>query len=87
MDLAQYLDAAKQAAPYILLVLGATTALAHALRAAARAFERYAATTPTPTDDEVAHRLVGYADTMVAVFDKASAFLPRVGFGPKDHDR
>lgn len=81
MDLHQIIDAVQQAAPYVLAVLLALTALARALQAAAHAFARYAATTPTPKDDEVAKRLVGYADATAKALDWIGAVLPQIGFG------
>jgi hypothetical protein len=87
MDLHQIIDGVQQAAPYVLAVLIALTALAHALQAAAHAFQRYAERTPTPKDDEVAARLVGYADWTATALDWIGAVLPQIGFGRRQVGR
>ncbi|MEC7520186.1 MAG: hypothetical protein VYE22_09995 [Myxococcota bacterium] len=81
MDLQEIIQTAEDAAPWVLGVLIATTALAHALARAARAFERYARTTPATWDDEAARRAVRWADGLAAALDWISALMPRIGLG------
>ena len=81
MTITEILQTLEAAAPWILAILVATTTLAHALARAARAFERWAATTPSPHDDLVARRAVRWADGAAAALDWISALLPRVGLG------
>jgi hypothetical protein len=83
MDLHEVMKTIEDAAPYVLAILVALTVLAHALQAAAHAFWRFAVTTPTPKDDELAGRLVRYADAMVLTLDRLQAWLPQIAFGER----
>lgn len=81
MTIDEIIKTAEDAAPWILAILAATTVLAHALARAARAFQRYALTTPATWDDVAARRAVRWADRLSAALAWVSAFLPRAGFG------
>lgn len=81
MTLTEIIQTAEAAAPWILGVLIATTALAHALVAAARAFHRYALTTPATWDDEVGERAVRFSEAAASVLEGLAAILPRIGVG------
>lgn len=81
MDLTEIIQTAEAAAPWILAILIATTTLAHALVAAARAFARYAATTPATWDDEVGERAVRFSEAAASVLEGLAAILPRIGVG------
>ncbi|MBZ0118151.1 MAG: hypothetical protein K8H88_14210 [Sandaracinaceae bacterium] len=81
IDLAGAWHALEQAAPYVLAILVALTALAHTFQSAARALQRWAATTPAKWDDEAAARFVRFADALATVLDWIGALLPRIGFG------
>lgn len=83
MESTDVLDTLEQAAPYVLAIIVALTALAHVLQAAAYAFRRWAITTPTPKDDEVAERIVRFVDRMTCVLDTLQAWLPQLGFGQR----
>lgn len=81
MTLTEIIQTAEAAAPWILGVLIATTALAHALVRAARAFHRYALTTPSTLDDEVGERAVRFSEAAASVLEGLAAILPRIGVG------
>lgn len=81
MDLQLAWEAMQDAAPYALAILVALTALVHAMRAAARAFERWAAKTASKRDDQWAATIVAALDSVARVLDAVQALLPRVGFG------
>lgn len=83
MDLPELYALGRDAAPYALAILLATTALAHACQHAARAFERYAASTPSKSDDALAARLRRYADSFAGALDFLGAIMPRLSAGRK----
>lgn len=78
------LQTIQDASPWILVILVASTALSHALQAGAHAFERFAITTPTPRDDEVARKLSRIADSVASFMDGLSRLLLRIGVRAKD---
>lgn len=81
MTLTEIIQTAEAAAPWVLGVLIATTTLAHALVRAARAFHRYALTTPSTLDDEVGERAVRFSEAAASVLEGLAAILPRIGVG------
>lgn len=84
MTLIEAWQALQDAAPYIVAVLAATTALAHVLQRAAHALDRWAAASAATWDDEPASVLARAMDAFVRALDWVSALLPRIGFGRLD---
>ncbi len=81
MTLIEAWQALQDAAPYIVAILVATTALARVAQRAAHALDRWAAASAYAWDDEPASAVARAADALVRALDWLSALLPRIGFG------
>lgn len=79
-----WIDAAHEAAPYVLAVLIATTVMVRALLPMARALERWATMTPAAWDDAGARSAVAILEWLAAATASVLVLLPRVTIGEPD---
>jgi hypothetical protein len=68
-------------APYALALLVLVTAAVHALLPAARAFQRWTASTTATWDDGVARKLVGALEWMAGASAAILSWVPRLTVG------